>query len=112
MKLCRRLSFDDVLECSLGLSKSEAETIKAVLKVRKPFTVSEIASKMGKDRSVAQRHLKKLGEKGVLLRFQKNRNSGGYEFVYKTIDRGELKKTLRMGIRQFTAQVESIISHL
>ena len=112
MRLCRRLSFDDVLKCSLGLSKSEAETVKVVLKMRQPFTVNEVAERMGKDRSVAQRHLKKLGGKGVLLRFQQNRDEGGYEFVYRTIDRRELKKTLRIGIKQFTGQVESIIKGL
>ena len=112
MRLCRRLSFDDVLKCSLGLSKSEAETMKAVLKMRQPFTVAEIAERMSKDRSVAQRHLKKLGGKGVLLRFQQNRDGGGYEFVYRTIARRELKKILYRGIKQFTAQVESIIKEL
>ena len=112
MRLCRRLSFDDVLKFSLGLSKTETETMKAVLKIRQPFTVGKIAERMKKDRSVAQRHLKKLGEKGVLLRFQRNRDEGGYEFVYRTIDKRELKNILRTGIKQFTSQVETIITRL
>jgi len=112
MRLCRRLSFDDVLKCSLGLSKSEVRTMRAVLKMRQPFTVNGLAEKMGKDRSVVQRHLKKLGEKGILLRFQQNRDGGGYEFVYRTIDKKEMKKILRTGIKQFTRQVETIINRL
>lgn len=78
--------------------------------MKQPFTINEIANKMNKDRSVAQRHMKKLGEKGVALRFQQNRDEGGYEFVYRTIEKKELRRLLFVGVKQFTSQVETMIN--
>ena len=109
MRLCRKLSFDDVLKCSLGLSNSQADAMKSMMQSRKTFTVEQLAERLGKDRSVAQRHLTALGEKGVVFRLQRNRDEGGYEFVYRTIERKELKRLLSEGVKQFTAQVETMI---
>ena len=109
MRLCRRLSFDDVLKCSLGLSNSQANTLKTIVRMRENFTVDELAKKLKKDRSIAQRHLSALGTKGVVFRLQRNRNRGGYEYVYRPIEKTEMKRILKQGVKQFTFQVETMI---
>lgn len=112
MRICKEVSLKDVLKCSLDFSDAEVRTFKSVLNMDQPFTVSEVSEKIDKDRSVAQRHLKKFLEKSVVKRFQKNREEGGYEFFYRVINRSELKEILRSGLKDFTSRVEKRIEEL
>lgn len=112
MRLCKEVSFEDVLKCSLDLSDAEVNTFKSVLDLQEPFTVTDLSEHLDRDRSVAQRHLKKFLEKGIVKRIQKNKDEGGYEFFYRVIDREKLKEILRNGLKDFTSQVESVIDGL
>lgn len=112
MKLCKKLSLNDVLKCSLGLTSRQAEAMKATIKMRENFTVGELAKKLGKDRSTAQRHLAALEKKKVVFRIQRNRDKGGYEYIYTTLNKKELKHVLLKGVDEFTSQVKTIIKKL
>jgi len=110
MALCKKLLFNDVLKCSLGMTAGQARAFKKMRGMRQPFTVSQLAERIGRDRSAAQRLLAALTKKGLTERFQQNLDSGGYEFVYKTLPKKELKAVLRSGVKEFTGQVEKLIN--
>ncbi len=112
MRLCKEVSLEDVLKCSLDLSEAEINTFKSVLEIEEPFTVTDLSEYLERDRSVAQRHSKKFLEKGIVKRTQKNKEKGGYEFFYRIVDRDKLKSILRDGLQNFTSQVKSVIEGL
>jgi predicted transcriptional regulator len=102
---CIDLSVEDLLGCSFGLSKREVAVLLRLLHAREWVPVSDIAAKTRRDRSVVQRTLQKLVEKGIAERSQHNRPGGGYEFLYKARGKKALKAAITEKSRMFCLKV-------
>lgn len=108
---CREFDLDEIIKCSLGLTKAEYNIlIKALEYKEEYFTAEELSKKIGLNLSTVQRAVKKLHEEKVLERKQNNLEGGGYIYIYKVIPRNELRKLLMKTIYNWTKRVETEIN--
>jgi predicted transcriptional regulator len=102
---CIDLSVADLLRCSFGLSKREVAVLLRLLEHGDWLPISGIARLSMRDRSVVQRALLLLVEKGLAERSQRNRAGGGYEYLYRARGKAELKKKILQKSRAFCQMV-------
>jgi predicted transcriptional regulator len=107
---CRRFILDDVIKCSFGLTKAEFMVLSYFLKnPASSFTTGELSDKTGLDKSTIQRCVKKLNEKGVVVRFRKNLDAGGYVYLYRAMARSEISRQVISTVRIWVSMVEAEI---
>lgn len=84
---CKQIDVEQVLQCSFGLTKAGCAVMRLLLARPREWLGSDfVAQETGYDLATAQRSLKHLVERGVLVRRQQNRVGGGYEYVYRVVD--------------------------
>ena len=88
---CRKFQMQEVIMCSLGLNKLDFAIVTTLLEAKEDMSINEIARKNNIDRTTAQKAIKRLFEKGLIERYQKNLERGGYLFVYRLIGKRALK---------------------
>ncbi|MFN7991732.1 MAG: helix-turn-helix domain-containing protein [Candidatus Micrarchaeia archaeon] len=103
---CIDLSVGDLLRCSFGLSKREASVLMTLLESGDPLPVSGISSLTGRDRSVVQRALLRLVEKSLADRSQRNREGGGYEYLYQARGKEKVKRAILGKSRSFLSRIQ------
>jgi predicted transcriptional regulator len=92
---CKKFDINEIVKCSLNLSKSDFNILKFLLKNNsKKFPTEEIANKLSLDQSTIQRSVKKLYEKGLITRSQMNKEGGGYLFYYKIKNKSEINSLI------------------
>lgn len=102
---CIDLSASDLLGCAFGLSKREVSVLLRLLASGNWVPVAALASRAGRDRSVVQRALASLASKGLVERDHRNRERGGYEYVYRARDKQMIKREILGKSRAFAAMV-------
>ncbi len=95
------------MACSFGLSKGEVSALVVLLETEKWVRVGQLAKHLGKDRSVIQRELASLLEKGLLVRDQCNKEGGGYEYLYRARNKLMIKNTILRNSRKFCVMVKT-----
>jgi len=109
---CRRFNLDEVIRCSLNLSKKEYGILEYFIKnSNKRFTPLEISNKFKIGLSTSQRAIKKMYDKELLTRTQKNLNKGGYIFVYSVKEKLLLKEKILDIIHNWIKNVEENIKN-
>jgi predicted transcriptional regulator len=91
---CKTFDLDEVIKCSLGLTKAEYKLLSRLMQGRDWKTTSELAKQSKYSLSAIQRCMKTLYEKGVVERKQVNLEGGGYTYIYRVKDRTELRKVI------------------
>lgn len=91
---CKKFDIEEVVKCSLGLSKSEFRLLKFFIENSKEFTTEELARSLKLDKSTIQRSVKKLHEKSLVTRGQINQSIGGYLFTYRIKDKNKIRKII------------------
>ena len=92
---CKKFDIEEIVKCSLNLSKSDFNILKFLLKnSANKFSTEEIASKLNLDQSTIQRSVKKLYKKGLISRSQMNKEGGGYLFYYKIKNKAEINNQI------------------
>jgi predicted transcriptional regulator len=104
---CRIVTIDQLLKCSLGLSKTEMRLLKQL--PSKEADVQKIAKMLSKDRTVVQKALTGLQTKGLVVRRQINIASGGYYFVYRPVPKQVIKERIYANFKGFNKAVEDAI---
>ena len=89
---CKKFDLEEVVKCSLGLSKSEFKLLKFLIENDKEFTTEKLSEKLKLDKSTIQRAVKKMHEKGLIRRGQINQSVGGYVFLYRIKIRARSEK--------------------
>jgi len=89
---CKEFDLNEVIKCVLGLSKSEFRLLKFLSEQDNTFTTEELSKKLKLDKSTIQRSVKKLHEKDLVTRSQINQTIGGYIFLYKIKNKGNIRK--------------------
>jgi predicted transcriptional regulator len=90
--VCRLITLEQILHCSFGLNKTEISILKHLLSTKNEETIEEIMKEVSKDRTTVQRAVKRLFEKELIKRRQLNLGKGGYQFIYSSKPKSELKE--------------------
>jgi len=91
---CKRFDLEEVVKCSLGLSKSEFRLLKFLIENNAQFTTDELSKKLKLDKSTVQRGVKKLHGKDLVVRGQVNQSVGGYIFLYRIKGKDKIRKII------------------
>jgi predicted transcriptional regulator len=103
---CKRFELNEVIKCGLALTKSEMKIMYFLIKNRDRFTSLSLSKNLELDLSTVQRALKKLNEKNLVIRSQKNLSNGGYLYSYEIRDKKEIRKILMSVIHNWVKKVE------
>jgi len=106
---CKKFNIDEIIRCSLGLSKSDYRLFNFLLYADSELTAIKIAEKNRIDRTTVQKTIKKLTEKNIVTRFQKNLEKGGYIFTYRIKDKQILKKNILSIIKNWSENAQNEI---
>ncbi|MBD3389356.1 hypothetical protein GF415_00155 [Candidatus Micrarchaeota archaeon] len=103
---CNDIDMDEVAKCSLGLTKAEYRVFCKYRTLKKKVPLAELSGRTGLDRTTVQKASLKLVQKGLLSRFQHNRERGGYEYLYEIEDREMIRSKVREIVRSWWEQVD------
>ena len=106
---CKTIELKDLITCSFDLNKTDYKLFMSLLSNKGFVTTNEIAKKVKLERSSVQKSIKRLVDKELVLRQQKNLSGGGYLFVYKIKDKPLIKKQILDTISKWNANVKSRI---
>jgi predicted transcriptional regulator len=108
---CKQIDIDEVVKCSLGLTRAEYRVFKRYMALKNEVTLSALSKKTGLDRTTVQKASLKLVEKGLLFRSQRNRPRGGYEFLYSIAGRSEIRSKVRDIVRSWWESVDGSLQY-
>jgi predicted transcriptional regulator len=106
---CKRFDLSEIIKCGLGLSKTDYTILYKMLHLDEFYSSKEISDKIGLDVTTVQRSLKKLYEKGIILRKQINLDKGGYLFLYKIKPKNSIKEMIINVIDNWSSKVKTEI---
>ncbi|MEA3329785.1 MAG: winged helix-turn-helix transcriptional regulator [Nanoarchaeota archaeon] len=109
---CRQFNLDDIIKCSLGLTKTEFKIMDYFLENKFPkITTLLISKKLDLNLTTVQKAVKKLYEKKIILRHQKNLEGGGYIYTYESNSRQDIRKIIRKIIEEWFNKVNKKINN-
>ncbi len=105
---CKRFDLNEIIKCALGLTRADFQVLEYFINCKEDaHQISEdIAKKLSLNLSTVQRALKKLYEKGVLIRHQENISRGGYTYTYQLKDKQKVRQLLMGIINSWVHKVE------
>ena len=107
---CQDIEFSDLLRCSFELNKTEYNVMMFLLRLDKEFTATNLAKSMHLDRTTVQKAVKKLAEKDLVFRQQRNLDKGGYMFFYSIKNKEIIKDRMQDIVEKWHDQVKKEIS--
>ena len=108
---CKQIDLDEVVKCSLGLTRAEYRVFKKYMALKKQVTLAALSQKTDLDRTTVQKASLKLVERGLLSRFQRNRIRGGYEFLYSIADRNKIRLKVRGIVKSWWEAVDDNLQY-
>ena len=110
---CKKIDLDEIIKCGLGLSQAEVKIFKYFINHsnQKDIQTSTIAKELNLNLSTIQKATKKLYEKNVLEKYQKNLEKGGYIYVYSLKPKDEIKKIILHLLENFQSKVKEEIDN-
>ena len=103
---CKNIELKDLVMCSFELNKTDYKLFNFLIKKKKYLSINEISEEMKLERTTIQKSLKRLFEKNIVLRLQKNIDSGGYMFVYKIKDKELIKNIMKEMVSEWYKKVK------
>lgn len=109
---CKQFNLDDVVRCSLSLTKAEFKILEFLMKnSTKRISSNDISESLKLDLSTVQRSMKKMTEKNIVRRSQINLAGAGYTFVYCICNKQEIKDQIKKIINSWTEKFHSEIEN-
>jgi predicted transcriptional regulator len=106
---CKNIDLKDLVICSFDLNKTDYKLFNFLIKQKKYLSINEISEKNNLDRTSIQKSIKRLYEKNIVLRLQKNIVSGGYLFEYKVKDKKQIKEIMLNIVSKWSKKVKNEI---
>lgn len=103
---CREFKLKEVIRCGLSLTKAEFVVMDFLIRKKEFFSSDRLSKELKLELSTVQRALKKLYEKNIITRSQKNLQSGGYIYIYKTNQKSIIKTEIMKIVDNWTKKVE------
>jgi predicted transcriptional regulator len=104
-------TLEDLLYAVFDMSATELDICLCVMEDG-DLTVSELAERIGYDRSVVSRHLAHLAELGIIERQRRLLEQGGHTYVYSPVPaetvRAQLRSAFFAWVRTATARLDSL----
>jgi predicted transcriptional regulator len=108
---CKKFDINEIIKCSLSLTKADYRVLKLIMAHKEEFTSEDIANRLNLNNSTAQRALKKLHEKNIITRTQRNLKHG-YIFKYHIKNRKEVIEEIKKIIREWTEKVNKELEEI
>ena len=110
---CKRFDLMEIIKCGLGLTKAELKIMNFFLdNLSKDFTTTNLSKTLKFNLTTVQKAVKKLYEKKIIIRHQKNLGPGGYLYVYECNSKMNIRKIIKEIIRNLSKKVEEKIDRL
>ena len=107
---CKQFNLEDIIKCGLGLTKAELIILKYFIEnISQEHTTISISKELKLNLTTIQKAVKKLSEKNIILRHQKNLNNGGYVYTYECNLKSNIRKIIKKIIRNWSEKVETQI---
>ena len=106
---CRKIKLEELIRCSLGLSRSDYKLFDFLLNKEGNHTIKDLSEELSLDRTTIQKSMKKLLEAQVVKQLQENLSPGGYRFVYKIKDKKAIKNMMFSIIDKWNGNVRNVI---
>jgi predicted transcriptional regulator len=106
---CKQFDLKEIIKCALGLTKYELHIFEHFLLNNQECTTLSISKKLNFNLTTIQKAVKKLYEKGILKRHQKNIPSGGYIYTYECTSKAEVRQIIKEVIKNWAINVEKNI---
>ncbi|MFH1394270.1 MAG: MarR family transcriptional regulator [Candidatus Micrarchaeota archaeon] len=107
---CKQFNLDDIIKCSLGLTRAEFRILQFFVQNHgQEFAANMISRRTKLNLTTIQKAVKKLAEKKVILRSQRNLDSGGYIFLYRCNSKENIRGILKAIIRRWSRIIEDKI---
>ena len=107
---CKQFDLEDIIKCGLSLTRKEFQILKYFMSCGKQdLTTQQVAKKLNLNLTTIQKATKKLYEKEILVRHQKNLGKGGYVYVYEISSKKKIRNVLKEIIRTWSEKVEKEI---
>jgi len=104
---CKQFKLEDVIKCGLALTKADCKILKYLLENSTEwFTSESVSTKLKINLTTAQRSLKRLNERDLVIRSQTNLGTGGYIYIYQIKSKKEVKETIMNVIKNWNKSVE------
>lgn len=108
---CKQFKLKDVIKCGLGLTKAELEMMLFFMQdCCDGYSTDKLAEKLKFELSTVQRAVKKLYEKGIIQRKQKNLENGGYVYVYSSVPKKAVRKIILEVVHKWVERVDEELS--
>lgn len=107
---CMKIELKNLIKCSFELNKTDYDVFIFLIPEEKNMAANEIANRISLDRTTVQKSIKRLTEKGLVLRTQKNLAKGGYIFVYSVKDKEAIKERMSDIVKKWHDNVQKEIS--
>ncbi len=104
--MCKQADFKELIMCSFGISKGSYRIMVELLKNKEWQSIKQLQKTLGVERSSVQKALSELLSKKLVKRRQINQEKGGYFYIYKCINRQELKSRMINIIDEWTRNIK------
>ncbi len=104
---CTNIPVFEVLRCSWNLTKTELEVLQALTDTK---TTKDVKAEHDVSMSLAQRTMKSLHDKDLVIRRQVNQTQGGYTFVYSRKPRDELVNDVQSIIDDWSQRAKDAVA--
>ncbi|MDH3353183.1 MAG: BlaI/MecI/CopY family transcriptional regulator [Nanoarchaeota archaeon] len=106
---CKQFNLNDIVKCGLGLTKSEFKVMQYFWGHKNECMTANISEKLGLKLTTVQKAVKKLSDKGVIVRHQKNLSGGGYVYTYECNSKERIRLVLKGIISNWSKMVNAEI---
>ncbi|MCD4703268.1 MAG: MarR family transcriptional regulator [Methanosarcinaceae archaeon] len=104
---CKEFKITDVIKCALNLTRADLQVTEYFLTQCNEWCNTDcIAKRTGLELSTIQRSVKKLTDKDILIKSQKNLDGGGYSYLYMIKDKEEIKKMIMDIVHSWVENIE------
>ena len=105
-----KIELKNLIKCSFELNKTDYDIFIFLISKERSMTANEIAKQIALDRTTVQKSIKRLSEKELVLRTQKNLAKGGYIFVYSIKDKKIIKGRMSEIVKKWHDNVQREIN--
>jgi len=104
-----KIELKNLIKCSFELNKTDYDIFIFLIPKETGMAANEIAKQMDLDRTTVQKSIKRLAEKDLVSRIQKNLARGGYIFTYSIKGKKIIKERMSEIVKKWHDSVQKEI---
>lgn len=108
---CEKIKLEDLFRCTFQLSKTEYRLLELLLERNEWTEIKVLSKELKRERSTIHKSLKNLIDQDLVIRRKMNRDKGGYLYVYRAIDKEEIKKKVKEIIETWSTKAKESLEN-